>query len=39
MVKGNNNNGHISDEQHLHLQNVRAEFEFNTFEDFHDHYL
>ena len=37
--KRDNNDGHISDEQYLHLQNVWEEFEFNTFEDFHDHYL
>ena len=34
-----NSSGHISDEQYLHLQNIWEEFEFNTFEDFHDHYL
>ena len=32
-----NSSGHISDEQYLHLQNIWEEFEFNTFEDFHDH--
>ena len=32
-------NGHISDEQYLHLQNVQKIFNFNTFEDFHNHYL
>ena len=37
--KRDNSDGHISDEQHLHLQNVWEEFNFNTFEDFHDHYL
>ena len=37
--KINRSNGHISDEQYLHLQNVWKEFNFNTFEDFHDHYL
>ena len=26
-------------EQYLHLQNVWDIFNFNTFEDFHDHYL
>ena len=36
--KRDNSDGHISDEQYLHLQNVWKEFEFNTFEDFHDHY-
>ena len=29
----------ISDEQYLHLQNVWKEFNFNTFRDFHNHYL
>ena len=33
------NNGHISVEQYQHLQNVWKIFNFNTFEDFHDHYL
>ena len=37
--KRDNSDGHISDVQYLHLQNVWKEFEFNTFEDFHDHYL
>ena len=37
--KRDRSNGHISDEQCLHLQNVQEEFNFNTFEDFHDHYL
>ena len=37
--KRDNNDGHIFDEQYLHLQNVWEEFEFNTFRDFHDHYL
>ena len=37
--KRDNNDGHISDEQYLHLQNVWDTFNFNTFEDFHDHYL
>ena len=37
--KRDNSNGHISDEQYLHLQNVWDTFKFNTFEDFHDHYL
>ena len=32
-------NGHIPDEQYLHLQNVWNIFNFNTFEDFHNHYL
>ena len=34
-----NTDGHVADEQHLHLQNVWDTFNFNIFEDFHDHYL
>ena len=37
--KRDGSNGHISDEQYLHLQNVWKIFNFNTFEDFHNHYL
>ena len=37
--KSDNSDGHISDEQYLHLQNVWCTFDFNTFEDFDDHYL
>ena len=37
--KRDKSDGHISDEQYLHLQNVRDTFNFNTFEDFRDHYL
>ena len=37
--KHDRSNGHISDEQYLHLQNVQKIFNFNTFEDFHNHYL
>ena len=37
--KRDNSDGHICDEQYLHLQNVWKEFEFNIFEDFHHHYL
>ena len=37
--KRDRSNGHISDEQYQHLQNVWNTFNFNTFEDFHDHYL
>ena len=37
--KRDNNEGHISDEQHLHLQNVWDTFNFNWFEEFHDHYF
>ena len=31
--------GHISNEQYLHLQNVGDTFNFNNFEDFHNHYF
>ena len=34
-----NTDGHVTDEQHLHLQNVWDTFNFNIFEDFQDHYL
>ena len=37
--KQDKSNGHISDEQYQHLQNVWDTFSFNTFVDFHDHYL
>ena len=37
--KRNKSNGHISNEKYLHLKNVWNTFNFNTFEDFHDHYL
>ena len=37
--KRDRSNGHISDEQYQHLQNVWNIFNFNTFEDFHNHYL
>ena len=37
--KQDSSDGHISDEQYQHLQNVWDIFNFNTFEDFHDHYL
>ena len=37
--KGDRSNGHISDEQYQHLQNVWDRFNFNTFKDFHNHYL
>ena len=36
-VKQDRSDGHISDEQYQHLQNVWDIFNFNTFEDFHDH--
>ena len=38
-VKHDRSNGHVSDEQYLHLQNAWKIFNFNTFEDFHNHYL
>ena len=37
--KRDRSNGHISNEQCLHLQNVWNIFNFNTFEDFHNHYF
>ena len=37
--KRDNSDGHISDEQYLHLKTVWKEFNFNTFRDFHNHYL
>ena len=37
--KRDNDYGHISNEQYLHLQNVWNTFNFNTFRDFHNHYL
>ena len=37
--KRDKSNGHISDEQYQHLENVWDIFNFNTFEDFHNHYL
>ena len=37
--KSDKSYGHISNEQYLHLQNVWNAFNFNTFEDFHNHYL
>ena len=37
--KKNNDNGHIFSEQYLHLQNVCNTFNFNTYRDFHNHYL
>ena len=37
--KRDNDNGHISNEQYLHLQNVWNTFSFNTFRDFHNRYL
>ena len=37
--KRDRSDGHISDEQYLQLQNVWNIFNFNTLEDFHNHYL
>ena len=37
--EGSKGNGHISDEQYLHLKNVWREFGFKNFIDFHNHYL
>ena len=37
--KRDRSNEHISDEQYEHLKNVWDTFNFNTFEDFHNHYL
>ena len=37
--KRDNNNGYISDEKYSHLQNIWNTFNFNTFRDFHNHYL
>ena len=37
--KWDRSGGHISNEQYQHLQNVWDTFNFNTFEDFHNHYL
>ena len=31
--------GHISDEQYLHLKNVWNTFNFKTFKDYHNHYF
>ena len=31
--------GHISDEQYLHLKNVWNTFNFKTFKDYHNHYV
>ena len=38
-AKRNKGNGHISNEQYQHLQNIWNTFNVNTFEGFHDHYL
>ena len=37
--KRDKSDGHISDEQYLHLQNIWRIFDFNTFEGLHNHYL
>ena len=37
--KRDNGNGHISNEQYLHLQNIWNTFNFNSFRDFNNYYL
>ena len=37
--KRDKSNGHISDQQYHHLQNVWDVFHFNIFEDFHNRYF
>ena len=37
--KRDRSNGHVSDEQYQHLQNVWDVFNFDTFKNFHNHYL
>ena len=37
--KRGRSNGHISDQDYQHLQNVWSAFNFRTFENFYDHYL
>ena len=37
--KRDNDNGYISDEQYLHLENFWNTFNFNTFRDYRNHYL
>ena len=37
--KRDKGDGHIPDEEYLHLKNAWKEFNFNTFKDFHNHYL
>ena len=37
--KRDRSNGHITNEQYQHLKNVWDTFSFNSFEDFHNHYL
>ena len=37
--KRDNNNGYISNEKYSHLLNIWNTFNFNTFRDFHNHYL
>ena len=37
--KRDRSNGHIFDEQYQHLKNIWNIFNFNPFEDFHNHYL
>ena len=37
--KRDKSNGYLSDEQYQHLRDVWNTFNFNTFQDFLDHYL
>ena len=37
--KRDKSNGHISDKRYLHLNNVWNAFNFNTFDNFHNHYF
>ena len=37
--KSGKGDGHISDEEYLHLKNVWNTFNFDTFRDFHNHCL
>ena len=39
MEKRGKDDGHISDEEYLHLKNVWNTFNFNIFRDFHNHYF
>ena len=39
MVKGIKRIGHICNEQNQHFKNISDKFNFNTFEDLHNHYL
>ena len=39
MVKGIKRIGRICNEQNQHFKNIWDKFNFNTFEDLHNHYL